>query len=49
MGFNSRSQQTRTLKGYNIINPKEHLVKGIPLKAHKITGFTPELLEHCYE
>ncbi len=30
-------------------NPKEHFVREIPLKAHKITGFTPELLEHYYE
>ncbi len=35
-------------------NPKtnlvsEHFVRPIPFKAHKITGFTPELLERYYE
>ncbi len=27
----------------------EHFVRGIPFKAHKITGFTPELFERYYE
>ena len=25
---------------------QEHFVRGLPFKAHKIEGFTPELLEH---
>ena len=29
--------------------PGQHAVKGIPFKAHKINGFTPELLEHHFE
>mgnify|MGYP001799795414 CR=1 FL=1 len=29
-------------------HPK-HFVKGLPFKAHKITGFSPEMLEHHYE
>ncbi len=29
--------------------PVEHFVRGIPFKAHKITGFTPEMLERYYE
>ncbi len=29
--------------------PIDHLVKGIPFKAHKISGFTPEMLERYYE
>ena len=28
---------------------QEHFVRGLPFKAHKIEGFTPELLEHYYE
>jgi Fe-Mn family superoxide dismutase len=27
----------------------EHFVRGLPFKAHKINGFTPELLERYYE
>lgn len=29
--------------------PKEHFVRPIPFKAHKISGFTPELFERYYE
>ncbi len=28
---------------------QEHFVRGLPFKAHKIEGFTPELLERYYE
>ena len=27
----------------------KHFVKGLPFKAHKIEGFSPEMLEHYYE
>ena len=30
-------------------NAQEHFVRGLPFKAHKITGFTPELFERYYE
>lgn len=33
----------------NLQSTKEHFVRGLPFKAHKIDGFTPELFERYYE
>ncbi|WP_162946800.1 Fe-Mn family superoxide dismutase [Ruegeria sp. EL01] len=38
-----------THQKFKTYTPGQHVVRGIPFKAHKIDGFTPEMLEQHFE